>query len=76
METEALTVAEAAKCARLSRAGLYKLLRAGEGPRVAKLGRRTVVLRSSLRDWLCQCEAATAQPGVGRGAASTRDGRS
>lgn len=50
-ETLALTVSEAAEAARISRARLYEAIRDGELA-LAKVGRRSIVLRVDLADWL------------------------
>jgi len=46
---EALSVAEAARVANISRATLYKLLAAGEGPATLKVGERRLIRLEAMR---------------------------
>lgn len=48
----ALSVPEAAAAMGISRAGLYALLARGEGPPTIKLGRRRLIRRDALQEWL------------------------
>lgn len=50
-EALALTIPEAAEAARISRARLYEAIRDGELA-LAKVGRRSIVLRADLAAWL------------------------
>jgi len=59
---EALSIPESAALAGVSRAFLYRLLSEGRGPRIIKIGARTLVRRQALADWLAQLEAETPQP--------------
>jgi len=49
----------------VSRAHFYNILRAGQGPRVMKIGRRTVISSEAVREWRTKLEH---QPGSGEGA--------
>lgn len=59
---EALPMPAAAAAAGISRAMLYRLLADGRGPRVVRLGRRTLVRREALAEWLRKLEEETEQP--------------
>ncbi len=48
----------------ISRAFFYKLTKAGEGPRITKLGRRTLVTAEAAAAWRAKMEAATDQTSV------------
>lgn len=50
-ERDALTVTEFAARHGISRAHLYDLLREGLGPRVMRVGRRTLISREAAADW-------------------------
>lgn len=52
MSTLALTMPEAAKNAGISRAQLYNFIKEGNGPKVTKLNRRSVILTEDLQEWL------------------------
>ena len=45
----------------LSKAFLYKLIKEGKGPRLMKIGRRTLISAEAAADWRAQMEAQTAQ---------------
>lgn len=60
---EAVGVREAAALAGCSRAWIYKEWSAGRGPKITKLGRRTLIRRQALVEWLAQRERETARPG-------------
>ena len=47
-----LTVPEVLDQARISKAFFYKLLKAGKGPTLTKLGDRTLVSPANFRAWL------------------------
>jgi excisionase family DNA binding protein len=49
---EALTIDEAASVIRVSRRHLHKLMADGDGPPVVQLGRRKIIRRQALREWL------------------------
>jgi hypothetical protein len=51
-----LTVPEVLREARISRAFFYKLVKAGKGPILTKLGDRTLISTENLTDWLAQRE--------------------
>lgn len=53
----ALSLAEAATAAGLSRSRLYELLADGTGPKSFKVGRRRLVRVAALREWLRGLEA-------------------
>ncbi len=48
----ALTIPEACRAAKISRAALYQHWKAGTGPRVRSLGRKRLILVEDLRAWL------------------------
>ncbi len=43
----------------ISRGLFYRLLREGRGPRVMKVGRRTLISREAAEDWRRRMEGAT-----------------
>ena len=45
----------------LSKAFLYKLISLGKGPRLMKIGRRTLISAEAAADWRAQMEAQTNQ---------------
>ena len=52
IELGALTIAETADVLRVSRRHLQNLLRQGDGPPVIHLGRRRIIRREALSQWL------------------------
>lgn len=48
----AYTVAEAVTAARVSRAELYKQWASGGGPKRVRIGRRVLIRREALEEWL------------------------
>jgi predicted DNA-binding transcriptional regulator AlpA len=48
----AISITAAAKLAGISRAFLYAEIKHGRGPKIIKLGRRTLVLVKTLEEWL------------------------
>jgi hypothetical protein len=61
METNAMgyTVREFCRYARISEGLYFKLQRRGEGPNVARIGRRVVITHSSAQKWIAQRETAS-----------------
>ncbi len=57
---EAVTIEEAADLIRVSRRHLQKLMADGEGPPVIQLGRRRIIRRDALLQWLVSREATSA----------------
>jgi excisionase family DNA binding protein len=55
-ETDALTIGEVAAAIRISRRHLHKLMQNGSGPPVIRLGRRKIIRREALRQWLVEQE--------------------
>lgn len=45
----------------ISRAHLYDLIKEGNGPRLMKVGRRTLISAEAAADWRKQMEASSAQ---------------
>lgn len=45
----------------ISRAFFYKLVNEGKGPRLMKIGRRTLISAEAAADWRAQMEAQTNQ---------------
>jgi excisionase family DNA binding protein len=56
---EALTIEETAEALRVSRRHLQQLMADGNGPPVVCLGRRKIIRREALQQWLLNQEAAT-----------------
>lgn len=48
----------------ISKAFLYKLINEGKGPRLMKVGRRTLISYEAAADWRAKLEAATNQTTV------------
>ena len=60
IEFETYTVPEACAAAGIkSRGLLYRLIRDGLGPKTIKLGRRRLIRRQALREWLEQMEVGS-----------------
>jgi excisionase family DNA binding protein len=55
---EVLTIEEAAEAVRISRRHLHKLMAEGDGPPVIRLGRRKLIRREALNQWLLNREDA------------------
>jgi excisionase family DNA binding protein len=53
---DALTISEAADAIRVSRRHLQNLCQKGEGPPVVHLGRRRIIRREALHQWLARRE--------------------
>ena len=53
---EAFGVAEAAEVAGISRSSLYMRLKDGTGPRSFSIGRRRLIRRAALAEWLEKLE--------------------
>jgi excisionase family DNA binding protein len=64
METPKLvcTLAEAAEMAGISQRTLNRLSEIGTGPKVTHIGRRRLILRSTLQAWLQERETASQLP--------------
>jgi predicted DNA-binding transcriptional regulator AlpA len=58
----ALPLGEAARSAGISRATLWRRLKAGTGPKVAEVGGRKVIRLSSLDAWLASLERDRVTP--------------
>ena len=43
----------------ISKSFLYKLIKQGKGPRIIKLGRRTMISAAALNDWMESLEKET-----------------
>ncbi len=74
---DALTISEAADAIRVSRRHLQNLCQKGEGPPVIHLGRRRIIRREALDQWLIEREAASASAAFlspSKGAASPQAG--
>jgi excisionase family DNA binding protein len=57
---DTLTIKEAAALVRVSRRHFHKLMADGDGPPVIRLGRRTIIRREALHQWLLNREATGA----------------
>ena len=64
VEPVLLTVDETASLLRTTRKAVYALIERGQLPGVTRLGRRVLILRSELLEWLC--EKRTTSPGRNR----------
>ncbi|MGH8478353.1 MAG: DNA-binding protein [Gammaproteobacteria bacterium] len=53
----ALTLAEAADAAAIPRIALEALILVGKGPKTRRVGRRNIILRQDLEDWLAELPA-------------------
>jgi excisionase family DNA binding protein len=53
----AITVREFCETHRISRSTFYNLIRTGRGPRVMKIGEKTMVSQEALQDWYRASEA-------------------
>jgi hypothetical protein len=53
----AYTIAEFCAAYRISKAHLFNLLRRGEGPRIFRAGRRTLISAQSAIEWVRRSEA-------------------
>jgi predicted DNA-binding transcriptional regulator AlpA len=51
-ERQAFTIEEFCKAYGISRALYYKLLKSGQGPRIAKIGSKTLISGESAAEWL------------------------
>lgn len=51
MDKQVLSVAEFCDAYGIQRTFLYKLLKAGKGPRIMKVGRRTYISREAADEW-------------------------
>jgi excisionase family DNA binding protein len=72
---DALTISEAADAIRVSRRHLQNLCQKGEGPPIIHLGRRRIIRREALNQWLAEREVASASAVVlslGKSAVSTQ----
>ena len=61
MEKFALSINQAAERAGIGRGLLYKLIAEKRGPRLTKIGRRSVILAESLWEWLVELEGGSAK---------------
>lgn len=57
----AMSVADFCQSFRISRSFIYKLWKAGEGPRVLKVGNRTLISVEAASEWRRRMEAQTAE---------------
>ena len=51
MDKLGLSINEAAAAVGISRAGLYKQIKSGNGPEVFHIGRRSLISRNKLESW-------------------------
>jgi excisionase family DNA binding protein len=58
--SETLTLEEAAGALRVSQRHLFKILADGNGPPVVRLGRRKIIRREALQQWLMSRESTQA----------------
>lgn len=57
----ALTIPEFCSEHRISRTTFYEIAKAGKGPRLIKLGRRTLISGEAAADWRRDMERATSE---------------
>lgn len=57
MTTEAYSVQQFCNAHGFSRALFYKILKDGRGPKVVKLGRRTIITKESAAEWRSRLES-------------------
>jgi hypothetical protein len=60
MDVDAYSVDEFCRRNRICRATFYNLIRAGRGPRLMKVGARTLITVESAADWRRRMESDTA----------------
>ena len=60
-EREAYSVVEFAQAYGLSRATIYNLWKDGSGPRLMRVGRRTLISKQSAAEWARRMEAASTE---------------
>ena len=60
VEREALSIVEFCAAHNICRASFYNLLRAGTGPRVMRVGRRTLISVTAAREWRERLEQGVA----------------
>jgi predicted DNA-binding transcriptional regulator AlpA len=63
---QAFDVEQFCRCHNISRALLYKLWKEGKGPRIMKLGRRTLISREACVEWRARMERVTADAERGK----------
>lgn len=66
IEKHAFSVPEFCAAYSIGRAKLYRMLKAGEGPRIMKVGRKTIISKEAAEEWRRNIEEKTA--------ASTKEG--
>lgn len=57
---EALTIEQFARAHSISRGHVYNLIRKGHGPRLMRVGKRTLVSKEAAEEWRRRMEAAEA----------------
>lgn len=57
---QAFTISQFADAHHVSRTHVYELIKQGKGPRLMKLGRRTLISLEAAADWRRRMEAETA----------------
>lgn len=61
--TDAESIPEFCVRNRISMSLYFKIMRAGRGPRIMKIGHRTLISREAAEAWRRKCEAETVQCG-------------
>jgi predicted DNA-binding transcriptional regulator AlpA len=61
-ESDAYSILEFCRRHGLSRSAFYNALKAGEGPRLMRVGTRVMISREAAAEWRRDREAATEQP--------------
>jgi predicted DNA-binding transcriptional regulator AlpA len=60
MEFDAFSIPEFCRRHGISRSAFYNALAAGTGPRIMKVGSRTLISREAAAEWRRRCESAGA----------------
>ena len=56
--TEPFTISEFCRTHHICRATFYKMMRAGTGPRIMRIGRRVLITKEAVEAWRREREAA------------------
>lgn len=60
MSTEAFTVQQFCEAHGFSRALFYKILKSGTGPKIVKIGKRTLITKEAAAEWRASLDAEKA----------------
>lgn len=59
IEKQAFSIPEFCAAYSVGRAKLYRMMKAGEGPRIMKVGRKTIISKEAADEWRRNIEAKT-----------------